>query len=306
MNFVIVTTRSHSGGNVVLRELCQLLIRNGHKAKIIAGYTFDDLYKPTSFLELVFKRFYGFLRSMIKKVQISLGLKENLFANQKCPHKILPIVDKNTVVIYPEGVYGNPLRAKKVVRWFLYHNRHPDDPNAYGKDDLFFSFRQIFNDYNLNPTCRLFTLSHFDSELYKQTNFGERSGCCYILRKGKNRKDLPKEFDGPIIDDLPEKEKVAILNKCKYCYDYDTQTFYTTIAVVCGCIPIVVMEEGKTKKDYLGNGDCDFGRAFGDSPEEIERAVRTRNERLKMLDFSEKNEKNIEYFIKEVSEHFSK
>lgn len=304
MKFVIITTRTHSGGNIVLRELCRLLIKKGHSAKIIAGYTLDDLYHPTNFPALLTKRLLGFIRTWFKRVLILLGKKEDLFANQKCPHKILPIVDKDTIVVYPEGVFGNPLKAKKIVRLFLYYNRHPNNPKAYGEDELVFTFRPIFNDYKINPTCRLFKLNHFDSTLYKQFNFRERSGNCYIIRKGKNRSDLPKEFDGPIIDNLSEKEKVSVLNKCKYCYDYDTQTFYSSIACVCGCIPIIVMEPGKTKKDYLGAGDVDYGRAYGDSPEEIERAIKTRDIRLKTLDYTEENERNISYFLKEVTEYF--
>ena len=247
-----------------------------------------------------------YIKDVVKLFLIKAHLKENQFGSLlSFKEKIIPYTSKNTIVVYSEGVYGNPLRAKNVVRWFLYHNRFPNNPEAYGKDDLVFSYREIFNDYNLNPLCRLLTLNYFDKDLYKQTNFGERTGVCYIIRKGKNRPDLPKHFDGPIIDNLTETEKVAILNKCKICYDYDTQTFYSTIAAVCGCIPIVVMEQGKSKSDYLGEGDSDYGRAYGDSPEEIERAIKTRQRCLQMLDFEESNQENVDFFIKTISEYFA-
>ena len=223
----------------------------------------------------------------------------------KCPSRILPYVDKDTIVVYPDVVYGNPLRAKKVVRWFLFHNRFPDSPDAYGDKDLFFCYREIFNDYKLNPSCRKLCLSYFDQNLYKRTNFGERAGNCYIVRKGKNRKDLPKEFDGPVVDNLPENEKVKVFNRCKFCYDYDTQTFYDTIATVCGCIPIVVMEPGKTKADYVGKGDKDWGRAFGNSPEEIDKAVKTRDSLLGTLNFDDFNKKNVDFFVRTITEYFN-
>ena len=302
---VIVTTRSYSGGNIVLRLLGKELQKRCFSVKC---YSCDsvDLSHSNDFFKLFRIRFWAFTKDCLKKILIALKFREKKFEDlMAIPQQILPFVSKNTIVVYPEIVYGNPLRAKKVVRWFLYHNRFPNNPEAYGKDELIFSYREHFNDYNLNPSCRLLNLSHFNKELYKQTNFGERNGVCYIIRKGKNRTDLPQTFDGPIIDDLPEKEKVAIFNKCKFCYDYDTQTFYSTIAAVCGCVPIVVMELGKSKLDYLGDGDHDYGRAFGDTPEEIERAIKTRQQCLQMLDFEESNRKNVDFFIKTVSEYFA-
>ncbi len=305
MKFVVVSTRSFSGGNIVLHLLCRNLVERGYDASILSEYTHTELSKPTNTILLLWKLLYYLVRDFFRYFKMKLGFKENVFGSLKCPKKILPICDENTIVIYPDVVYGNPFHAKNVVRWFLYHNRFPNNPEAYGKDELVFSFREHFNDYNLNPSCRLLTLNYFNKDLYKQTYFGERKGVCYIIRKGKNRPDLPPKFDGPIIDDLPEKEKVAVFNRCKYCYDYDTQTFYSTIAVVCGCIPIVVMERGKTKSDYLGEGDSDYGRAYGDSPEEIEYAIKTRQQCLQLLDFEESNKKNVDFFVKTVSEYFA-
>ena len=207
--------------------------------------------------------------------------------------------------MYPEICYGNPLRAKKVIRWLLFHNRFPDDVNAYGKDDLFFCFREFFNDFNLNPEGRVLQLNNFDYELYRQTNFSERSGKCYMIRKGKDRTDLPQKFDGPVLDNLPEWKIVECFNKYKYCYFYDTQSFYSSIASICGCIPIIVLEKGKSKKDYLKNGDHSYGIAYGDSSEEISYAKETRENLIKTIDdFKIKNNINLENFIKECEKYF--
>lgn len=304
--FVIVMTRTYSGGNLILRLLGRELQKRGYSVKIYS-YDFFDLTHANSRKSLLKMRLYAYAKDFVKWILMILGIRENQFGKLLLfRQQILPFVSDDTIVVYSEGVYGNPLHAKNIVRWFLYHNRFPNNPEAYGKEELVFSYREVFNDYNLNPKCRLFTLYYFNNELYKQTNFGKRNGVCYIIRKGKNRPDLPKTFDGPIIDDLSEKEKVVVLNRCKYCYDYDTQTFYTSIACVCGCIPIVVMEPGKTKSDYLGRGDIDYGVAYGDSPEQIEYAIKTRKDRLKRLDFTENNKKNVEFFIQNVEEKFGK
>lgn len=304
MKFVFNTTRTYSGGNVLLRELCIRLGKRGHDARIVTDYSFDDLAHPTSRAVLVWKSIVSIGYDTAKWVLVKLGLKEDPWGSQKCRKKRFPFVGKDTVVIYQEGVYGNPFHAKKVVRWFLFHNRYPNDPEAYKPCDLVFSVREFFNDYKLNPTCRLLFLGHFNSELYKQTNFGERSGNCYFVHKGWTRPDLPKTFDGPTLDFLPEKKKVEILNKCKYFYTYDTQTFYSIIAAVCGCISIIVMEPGKTRQDYRGKGDSINGFAYGDSPEEIERSLRTRDAMFKELDFEESNERSVDYFLQEIEKQF--
>lgn len=303
---LIMMTMAYSGGDIVLRLLGRNLEKRGFDVKIYP-YDYPFLRKKRNRIHLLLRRIKWYTADFVKKILMKLHLREDKFRGLlNFKQQIIPFVSDDTIVVYSEGVYGNPLHAKKVVRWFLYHNRFPNNPEAYGKGELVFSFREHFNDYNLNPTCRLFKLNYFDKELYKRSNFGERSGNCYIIRKGKNRPDLPKHFDGPVIDDLPEKEKVAVFNRCKYCYDYDTQTFYSSIAVVCGCIPIIVMEPGKTKTDYMGKGDEDWGLAYGDSPEEIEYAIKTSSQRLQMLDFDKSNNKNVDFFVKEVSEYFSK
>lgn len=301
---VIVSTATYNGGVVVLFLLCKMLCERGFDARIFLLNYNPNPDKGLRYIKFLLKSLWFGLQILFRDIGEKSGLLKPHDLFIKCKHKYLPWVSDNTIVLYPELIYGNPLRANKVVRWFLYRNRFPNNSEAYGKDDFVFSYREVFNDYNLNPTCRLFTLNYFDNELYKQTNFDEREGVCYIIRKGKNRSDLPKTFDGPIIDDLSEKEKVEVLNQCKYCYDYDTQTFYTSIACVCGCIPIVVMEPGKKKSDYLGKGDFDYGKAYGDSPEEIKYAVTTRPQRLAMLNYEERNNKNVDFFLQEIEKRF--
>ena len=107
---------------------------------------------------------------------------------------------------------------------------------------------------------------------------------------------------------MKKKERILVIlifNSCKYCYLYDTQTFYAKIAAVCGCIPIVVPEPGKSREDYLGKTDTRIpGVAYGDSDEEIMYAVSTRNELLESLDYRQMNEDSIDIFIKAIEEKF--
>lgn len=213
----------------------------------------------------------------------------------------------NTIVIYPEYLYGNPLHAKHVVRWLLYHYKFENMPGAYDKSDLFFCYRQFFNNVNLNPLGLEMHINYFDNQLYRQYNFGPRSGKCYILRKGKSRQDLPEHFDGPVYDnDMTQEELVKMFNEHEYCYSYDTQSFYSAIAAICGCKSVVVMEPGKTEKDYLGKGETHYGIAYGDTPEQLEYAEKTKELLIKSLDYKDRNEANVKAFIPVLEEKFGK
>lgn len=312
--YVIVTPSCDNGGCLVLHALCKYLTDLGECARVFYfdNYKYDESKRLQFWIHWLLYQ----IKVTIKQIVVFfLGEKSKRFFIHvpKCKYrrKILPFVDDNTVVVYNEKVFGNPLHAKNIVRWLLlynaYYKQEGDKRIGYDKNDLFFAYREVFNDYTLNPEKRLLSVSYFDLDLYKRTNYGDRSGKCYILRKGAWRSDVPKNIDGIVIDDLPEKEKVEVFNKCEYCISYDTQTSYSQIAAMCGCISIVVPEEGKCKEDYRSNYDNDYGEAFGFSKEEINYAKKTAPyiiENYKSI--NEKSIENVRNFIYYVNKYFHK
>lgn len=314
MKVIIVRPNGYSGGSLVIEKMCSLLREKGVDARIFQIYTEpkEDTRYFTFWIEwLVFTT-----KRCIFKVLC------RLFPNSKnarliawrplvispvrgVKRMILPFFPRHkTIIIYPDKIYGNFLRAKYVVRYLLYHYPYSRDPKAYEPNDLFIAYREIFNDKNLNPDNYVVQFNHFDNHLYRQYNFGKRSGNCYIIRKGRGRPDLPTTFDGPIIDDLAEEEKVRILNECSRCYSYDTQTFYTSIASVCGCLPIIRLEDGQTKENSYGPNELPLGVAFDESQAEIEYAERTRPLLLRHLDYTESNDKNVRLLINILENRF--
>lgn len=300
--FVIyMPANEECGGFIVLRTLYKGLVQLGIDVKVITTFRTNATgkYKYIMPFYLFFYQIYYFLKNHRNEDYKS------------CRHKFFPFVGKNTIVVYPEIVNGNLLNAKRVVRWLLYYNRHyhrDDNGNTIGykKDDLFFTFRDVFNDPKLNPDCNTLYIAYFDLDLYKRTNYGPRKGKCYIVRKGASRPDLPKKFDGVVIDYLPEKEKVEVFNKCEYCISYDTQTSYSKIAAICGCISIVVPEEGKSRNDYLSASEKCYGVAYGYSKEEIKFSLETQEKALQFYkDLNEKSMNQIKSFVKKCEEYFN-
>lgn len=309
--YVIVCPRNNRGGSTVLQNLCRSLSDAGYESSIFIsnGLTVGKSKYP--FRRQIEKYIVPY-SNVLKYKTLTICRKYRLLKNivdnnyeylsadlSGIQIKMTPVIDSNTVVVYPDLVYGNPLNAKNIVRYFLYYNRFSNDDNAYGDDDLFICYRKQFNDWKLNPNGYELQTSYFDLDLYKRTNFGERHGTCYIIRKGKNRADLPISFDGPIIDDMPEDKKVSIFNSCERCISYDTQTAYSSIAAMCGCLSIVVPEIGKGRNDYLTDDDVVYGVAYGFSDDEIAYAMNTAN-RVKEL-YEKQNAKGIEEVKKFVN-----
>ncbi len=292
MKFLIVTPRQRSGGSIVLHKLCKCLQNQGHESSVfyICRHCFADDSVMMSWLICILYNFADFVAKQVFLLSCFLsGGRCKLFAKyfyepvKGVNRKWSPFISEDTIVVYPEIIFGNPLKAKYVVRWFLFHYRHKGKPHAYGKNDFFICYREIFNDPDLNPKGHTVCLGHFDSDLYCQINYKERSGCCYIVRKGKSRPDLPETWDGEVIDDYSEEEKVAVLNSVRYCYLYDTQSFYGQVAAACGAIPVVIPEPGKNRGDYLGTDEVCYGVAYGISKSEIEYALSTREKCLESL-----------------------
>ena len=173
---IIVNSHAIFGGTIVLSTLCKLLRERGIDARIFYVHDFPSentdmrrywyewckysvkyhilsllyrLLKGTQYVDS--PRFRAFEYVPVK------GTKEQYF----------PFFSKkNTIVVYPEVVYGNFLHAKNVVRWLLYHYKWPNDTKAYSKDDLFICYREVFNDLTLNPKGYEVQITHFDSDLY--------------------------------------------------------------------------------------------------------------------------------------------
>ena len=183
-DIIIVTSEGKNGGQIALALLCKLLIERGYNAKMFYVHRFPNQdTNQRRFLKTCFKiainrvlRSIGLPRIFRKAPIIeATGPDCDYFPLGRLPEKIFPIFNKKkTIVVYPEIVYGNFLKAKNVVRWFLYKNRYKDVEGAFGSDDLFVCYRQIFNDWDLNPKGYEVRLAHFDFSMYRQYNFGER------------------------------------------------------------------------------------------------------------------------------------
>lgn len=303
--FLIVSPHQCGMGPVVLHLLSRMLADLGYDARVFRlRVDAPHISIPCSRQEFL-RHYLPFMRRNHKEIMDSQD-----GAVKGCVLTDWPYVDDDTIVVYPEIVFGNPLAAKHVVRWFLNINRFKGEfagAQPYGKNDLFICYADVFNDYQLNPSGRKVELLYFNHDVYKRWNYGHREGNCFLIRKGINRTDLPSSVPGVIIDDLSEEEKVKVLNRCKYFFSFDTHTAYLNVAAICGCLPIVIPEPGKKREDYLGRNVKGWGIAYGTSIDELEFARRTHKEMIEYIEsFNIKNRENVQKFIAYCREYFYK
>lgn len=236
--------------------------------------------------------------------------------NENYKYKIWDRITRpDDIVIYPEIVRGNPLGISRVVRYIL--NLVTVD-RKYGADDkfIYYNYRfykgkdERFFDHIKEDTKRV--VSVFDSRIDFYTNLGsDRSGACYTFRKsqGKHIQNYLHPNGSRFLDFhlAPERIKQEF-NRHQYFYSYDTETYLSAIAALCGCISVVVDPSGNlTRKDVIENQPLlKYGVAFGNSDSEIEHAVSTMPKvRDYLREYEQECELNFINHIKEIISEFN-
>ncbi|MDR1699136.1 MAG: hypothetical protein LBR75_04870 [Prevotellaceae bacterium] len=314
--FLIYTSvyNETEGGNLMLHYLQKLLVSQECNAEIsIIGRKEHILY--SSKIEYWLKKMFFFIKGVFYRVVyffakkgIFLKSKKRILAKKtlKARRKKKYCKNNRTIVVYPEVIRKNPLGAQNVVRWLLnkpgfFVKRNP----KYKKSDLFFCFQKVFNDQLFNPDENMLTLFYVKKNVFEQTNFEERSGNCYIIRKGENRDDLPKVLDGPVIDNLPDKEVAQIFNRYEYCISYDPYTFYSQYAAMCGCISVVEPLQGIEKDEWQPKKELSYGIAYGRTPAEIQYAKNTKCKMEEHLaSIEQENIKQVQNFVSICNQKF--
>ena len=171
---------------------------------------------------------------------------------------------EGAIVIYPEIVNGNPLRARHVVRWLLHSPGFHTGQYKYGKGDRFFFYQKAFDDTALNPdNDNLLKTVFVRDDIYQQRNFGSRNGSCYFLRKGKDRQIVHPLEDSILVDGLTHRELAEVFDRVDRCISYDPYTMYSHFAALCGCDSIVVPVDGVSKEEWYPDPADRYGLAYG-------------------------------------------
>ena len=212
---------------------------------------------------------------------------------------------KDAVVVYAEIVNGNPLLSKRVVRWLLHKPGFHTGEVDYGSDELVFYYQKAFaDDIHDIGDDRMLKITMILDDVYKNQNLPNRSGTCYIVRKGNKRADLPDLQGELVIDGLSHEEISTIFNQVEYCVSYDPYTMYSRYAALCGYKSIIVPEKGISKTQWRPNESLRYGLAYGF--DDLQYAEDTKDLLVKSLEDEKDNEKQmVRNIISICCKHFA-
>jgi hypothetical protein len=220
-------------------------------------------------------------------------------------------IKETSWIIYPEIIMGNPLNVKNVIRWVLNTPGYiGGDSNTWSNNDLVYSIGDYFKiDESINIEGYL-KVWDFKLDYWRDENM-ERSIDTHLIRKAKGKAGSKKNaifdmhsndsicLDGDIANDFSKlKEK---LNQTKTFISYDSATYYSTIAALCGAISVVIPDGENSKEEYkIKFPLCKYGVAWG--LEDIEWAKSTQHKvREYLIEMEKESDDLIDQFIKNTT-----
>lgn len=180
------------------------------------------------------------------------------------------------IVIYPETVHGNPLRAAAVVRYIMNVPGLLGGPSTYAETDCLYAFSETLADRIGKPDWSLF-IPLVDETKFTPGNKARVIDCVYASKYRYVHKSVPTGFPAGAIEisrdlhDSPDSiQLIELLRKARTVYLYEN-TAIAIEAALCGALvvfkPNPYLEFSIGEKDH-GNA----GMAWGDDPAEIARA----------------------------------
>lgn len=303
MKFIIFSDDydDNNGGSIVLHYLCHLLNEMGFDSRITPFFkTYEshqyEFFKPL--MRSISSRFRGLRKNF--------RTSDNLNTPIEYRHKN-PLPD-DVVVIYPEGVVGNPLGGKNVVRWLLHRPGFHTGKICYGVNELYFDYNAFSGDFSIPGSKisnkKLFIAKYHDN-FYNMKDvlpLNQRSGTAHCIRKGNGKKAI-HDHNSILIDGLSHEEISNIFKRVKTFISYDSKTMYSLMAVACGADSIVVPDAGVSKEQWEPNPVRSYGIAYG--LDDLENARTTTSQALAQLDdLAVVSRSSVSEFVQEVRLHF--
>ena len=260
------------------------------------------LYYLAKLINIIIERDNLNIKVMLYISDKSNNFIENIFCNNFA-NKF--DVDENSIVIYPEIISGNPLKAKYIVRWILGElgmNIYTDIYKTWEKQNMVYHWEFV----NKN-NYRYFSCPYINT-IFKIENQNERNDTCFLIKKGnyihKNINFFHPD-DSINIEYMSLEEINKCFNRCKYFYCYDPYTFYIIYSIICGCIPIIYPIDNITKDEYITNTIIKnikkYAISYNNNNEEIEYAKNIINESAKeLIDIDKNNLENTELLLKDL------
>jgi len=246
----------NSGGAIALHNLCHRLNSRGIPA------TLWHTRRPLHYSADPVNNIINVLKSYI------YSIRRHTFWRNKFNKNIDWITPEhrgrlleNSWVVYPDIILDNPLRAKKVVRWHLYHPRTHLINNA-GISIL----KEYYYSQNFAPkgiAFRILSCTWLRNDLYNVENCQPRVNSCHMWRKRDADLTPIHSRDSICLDGMSHVQIASIFKKSHTFISYDLHTAYSMFAALCGCTSIVARKSGLSETDWHPDVSTRYGIAYG-------------------------------------------
>jgi hypothetical protein len=231
---------------------------------------------------------------------------------------------ENTIVIYAEGIEGNPLNAKHVIRWILadlYITTREDIYKTWNDNDLVYYYNREEKFYEspekIGVIYKQLSLIYLNPLIYNNNNNNNvrKYKYCHTYRKSNSHTDLNiiHPYDSfEIKRELSFQDTLDIFKEHEYFVCYDPFSFLAIIAIFSGCITIIHPYKNLNKTEYLklsplwdylekNNINNFYGLAYG--LDDIEYAKKTINKSKELIEESINftNNKYTKLFLKDLN-----
>lgn len=211
-----------SGGVMILHDLCEALNRNGYQAGIVFMHSGNATEQNFQYA---------------LSNDASLYRKDGHYHFYEDEAEARDVIENGTV-IYPDLIHGNPLGAKKTIRYVLNFN-----PSSFS-GDFVLSFSNIYSEYSNFVLTKPFHDSFF-TDSGTQPWFKRNLDLTYI-GKGAKFIDCHRIENSILVErDYPrDKEQLALLLKqCRFFFTWDCVSATNCDAVMCGAIPVLLHDK---------------------------------------------------------------
>ena len=276
---------ANKGGFIVLHYLCHLLNECGFQAYLVPAFQsreISPLDDDSTILQAI--KF----RSDFLRESFHLNPKWNTPIYRQSWKSIRN--DSTLVTIYPETVFGNPLRAKNVARWLL------NTPGVFDKRVYFTPGEVHFRYLDMHKAIEMpwielaqqkLTTVYIPWEHYEPPKGeSERNGTAYLVYKGKGKRFVHDTESSIRIDGMSHAQVGEIFRRIKSFISYDAKTLYSPLAAIAGADSIVIPDDGVSEDDWLPEDQLRVGIAYGF--DKIEWARSTRHltaDRFRQMEF---------------------
>lgn len=258
--YIVSPSYTHqSAGIKALHLLCHSLNRLGQLAFLVK----QDFFEVTPFQEMI-----------LNPDWLTPALTREVYASH-VQASLTPIV------VYPETITGNPLKAAVVVRYVLNFPGLLGGDKEYPPEEIVFAYsKKLAVSANVGDDRVLFIPASDTNTFYRSADDHPRTGTCFYADKYK------KVHNGELfevtrnsleitrgIGSQTTAEVAEIFRRSELFYCYENSALAIE-AMLCGCPTVFLPNEHLTEiiaSEELGMD----GFAWGDSAAEIERARNT-------------------------------